>query len=104
MTRHGVFATAVALRGISLIDSISPKISPFPILPMTLLFAVRVTSPSRSEYILARRARTAGPVDGFGGWKARLGPGRAVRASLAAAPGSSPQARAGGPPRRVRPR
>src|SRR5260370_41294 len=61
MTRHGVFATAVALRGISLIDAISPKISPLPILPMTLFFAVRVTSPSRSKYILSRRSSSRFP-------------------------------------------
>src|SRR5438552_1283936 len=61
MTRHGIFATAVALRGISLIDAISPKISPFPILPMALFLAIRLTSPSRSRYILSRWSRSLLP-------------------------------------------
>ncbi len=59
MTRHWVFAVAVALRGDSLIAPISPKISPALTLPMTLPLATSVTSPSISRYILSRLRKPA---------------------------------------------
>ena len=57
ITRHGVFATAVALRGESLIAAISPKISPTLTAPSGLPLAASPTWPSSSRYILSRLSR-----------------------------------------------
>src|SRR5215471_1222506 len=42
----------------SVIDAISPKISPFLTVPMTLPFPVRLISPSTSRYILSLWSRS----------------------------------------------
>jgi len=55
-------AHALALRGIWLIEAISPKTSPFLTVAMTLPFAARLTSPSRSRYILSLLSRRRLPL------------------------------------------
>ena len=55
MTCESFFATAVALRGASVMAAISPKISPAFTLPITFLPVSRLTSPSRSRYMRSPR-------------------------------------------------
>ncbi len=57
MTRQAVCATALALRGESLIAAISPKISPTFTTPIGLPLAASPTRPSSSRYILSRLSR-----------------------------------------------
>ena len=57
ITRQAVLATAVALRGDSVIAAISPKISPGLIGPIGLPLATSMTSPSSRRYILSRLRR-----------------------------------------------
>ncbi len=57
MTRQALCATALALRGESLIAAISPKISPTFTVPIGLPLAASPTWPSSSRYILSRLRR-----------------------------------------------